>query len=102
MPCESADEPRPNLFNLPLCKVKTAIVIYISWKFPENVVNTPASKLSKKFSVLESEKRRLQTELEDVTRAHASLSRKYDSLLKDNESRIPLTDHMNMVDECRR
>ena len=30
MPCESADEPRPNLFNLPLCKVKTAIVIYIS------------------------------------------------------------------------
>lgn len=52
--------------------------------------------------MLESEKRLLETELEDLNRALASLGRKHDSLLKDMESQIPLTEHMNIVEECRR
>ena len=62
----------------------------------------PVSKLSKRITKLESEKRRLETEFEDMRRSHGNLMRKYEALVVEDERKIPLQEHVTMMDECRR
>ncbi|EDO45931.1 predicted protein [Nematostella vectensis] len=59
------------------------------------------SKLSKRISKLESEKRRMQTEMDDLTRNHSNLMHQYEAVAAENGKKISMEDHVIALDEWR-
>lgn len=60
------------------------------------------SKLSKRISSQESTRRRLETELDDMRRAHTNLMRQHEAMVADQENKMLIQEHLRIMDECRR
>ena len=60
------------------------------------------SKLSLRITKLESEKKSLKTELEDSRLCQAALQQKFETLLAQEDKKIPIEEHLTIMDECRR
>ncbi|XP_031570331.1 trichohyalin-like [Actinia tenebrosa] len=59
------------------------------------------SKLSMRIATLESEKRNLETELEESRHNCANMSQKYKEMIDEEETKINVEAHLSMIDECR-
>ena len=60
------------------------------------------SKLSKRISSQESTQRRLETELDDVRRSHSNMLRQHEALKVDQENKMLISEHLRIMDDCRR
>ena len=60
------------------------------------------SKLSKRISSQESTQRRLETELDDMRCSHSNVLRQHEALKADQENKMLISEHLRIMDDCRR
>lgn len=51
---------------------------------------------------LESEKKTLKTQLEDIQCSYNTLLQKYETLVEQDDKKIPVEEHLAIMEECRR
>ncbi|XP_015750070.1 PREDICTED: centrosomal protein of 89 kDa-like [Acropora digitifera] len=68
----------------------------------QRVHGQEVSKLSKRISSQESTQRHLETELDDMRRSHSNVLRQHEALKVDQENKMLISEHLRIMDDCRR